>query len=86
MRVKIQSRSEMPKIRWMKPHDTTKNNLKILHLSLKKSANVRKYKNDNLCEKDWVNSQLTVKLGLTLSYRIEVWSGKDNSDQDAQTL
>lgn len=56
----------------MKPHDTTKNNLKILHLSLKKSANVRKYKNDNLCEKDWVNSQLTVKLGLTLSYRIEV--------------
>lgn len=30
-----------------------------------------KYKNDNLCEKDWVNSQLTVKLGLTLSYRIE---------------
>lgn len=48
--------------------------------TLKKFANVHKYKNDNLCEKDWVNSQLTVKLGLTLGYRIEVKSGKDNSD------
>ena len=35
----------------MKPHDTTKDNLKILHLSLKKSANVRKYKNDNCVKK-----------------------------------
>ena len=56
----------------MKPHDTTKNNFKILHLSLKKFANVRKYKNDNLCENDQVNSQLTVKMGLTLGYGIEV--------------
>lgn len=55
----------------MKPHGTTKNHFKILHFKIK-FANVHKYKNDNLCEKDWVDSQLTVKLGLTLGYRIEV--------------
>lgn len=47
-------------ISWIKPHEITRNNFKVLRLSLKKFVNVPKYKNDNLCEKDWVNSQLTI--------------------------